>query len=370
MNAGEFAWKNASPGKGAVSAIVHGLKYLVLPLLLVISGLFAVARAEGAQEFEGLLQELQTLVLIFGLIMIVLGFMKGAYPKGSVPRFTIGLTIAVLAIVYVYSLLLGGRLQTAISDEDFELDLYLLFALYFVIAVFNVLMVLGEFVDHRHIWLEKNGQVVPQEKEDPEQHRWFHDFRLRYGSLYFGFKLSKATLVGFVIIPLAIVIIIKAAFTALNSDEMDTLLESLDNISTFSLMLGLPMTVLAFFKGFYPRGSFSRFLPAVINVLIGLYWIWVLGLEGKFVAEFTGGVHINLDYSALLLLLIFGNALWIAFYLFELWLCRPEWKEGGFQKDLHEDRKVRREARRTAKEAGRSPAPEPASPVAEKKEGQ
>lgn len=357
MNTGEFAWKNANIGKGTVSATVHGVKYLVLPLLLVVFSLFAAARADGADELQGLLLEMRLLVLIFGIAMVALGFLKGAYPKGSAPRFVFGLSIAVLAIVYVYSLLLGGRLQSAMSDEAFELDLYLLFALYFVIAVFNIFMVLGEFVDHRRRCLEANEGMAPLVKEDPTQHRWFHDFRLRYGSLYFGFKLSRATLIGFVIIPLVVVILLKAAFASFNSEEVDTLMENLDRVLNFILLLGLPMTVLAFFKGFYPRGSVSRFLPAVINVLIGLYWIWVLGMEGKFVMESIDEVYINLDFSSLLLLLIVGNALWIVYYVLELWLYRPEWREGGFQKDLHEKEKRKGKKQEPAAEIKEESAP-------------
>jgi hypothetical protein len=112
-------------------------------------------------------------------------------------------------------------------------------------------------------------------------------------------------------------------------------------------ILGLPMTALSFFMGFYPRGSVSRFLPAVIFVLIGLYWIWVLGLEGKLVIDSIESININLDYSALLLLLMIANSLWIVYYALELWLYRPEWKEGGFQKDLH-GKESRRKGRRRA----------------------
>ncbi|MCG7843800.1 MAG: hypothetical protein MIO90_00025 [Methanomassiliicoccales archaeon] len=334
MNVGEFAWKNVDRRKGSISAVWHGLKFLVLPMVLVLFGLFAVAQADSAEKFEGLLQEMQMLVLIFGIALIVLGFFKGGYPKGSYSRLTLGMTVAVLAIVYVFSLLLDGRLQTVISDELFELDLALLFVLYFVVAIFNIFMQLGELVDYRRAWSNGNAQITDQEKEDPEQHRWFHDFRLRYGSLFNGIKLSKTILIGFVIIPLALVIVIKAAFSSLSSDEVDVLLEILDRIITFVLMLGLPMTFLAFFKGFYPRGSFSRFLPAIIMVLISLYWIWELGLEGRLVIDSIEDINIDLDFSALLLLLVIGISLWIVYYVLELWLYRPEWKEGGFQKDL------------------------------------
>ncbi|HSA35821.1 MAG TPA: hypothetical protein P5202_04565, partial [Methanomassiliicoccales archaeon] len=98
------------------------------------------------------------------------------------------------------------------------------------------------------------------------------------------------------------------------------------------------------------KGSFSRFLPSVIMVLISLYWIWTVGLGGKFVFDAIEDVSIDLDFSKLLLLLMVGTGLWIVYYALELLLYRPEWKKGGFPKDLLEERKARKEAQRKAKE--------------------
>jgi hypothetical protein len=124
----------------------------------------------------------------------------------------------------------------------------------------------------------------------------------------------------------------------------------LDDISAHMVMLGIPMAALSFFKGFYPKGSFSRLIPAVAMVMITLYWIWVIGLGGKFVFDSVEEISINLDFSRLLMLVMVGTGLWIVYYVLELVLYRPEWKAGGFPKDLLEERKVRREARRKAKE--------------------
>jgi hypothetical protein len=85
-------------------------------------------------------------------------------------------------------------------------------------------------------------------------------------------------------------------------------------------------------------------------VLITLYWIWVLGLEGRFVFDSIEEISLVLDYSKLLMLIMVGTALWIVYYVLELLLHRPEWKAAGFPKDLREERKARKEAQRKAKE--------------------
>jgi hypothetical protein len=339
MNIGEFDKKHFSPVNGLITATVYALKYLAVPYILFTVGLMVLAGQDGPQRVADLLTELQTLVLIFGIFLTVLGFFKGSYPKGSYSRFLFGITASVLVIVYVFSLLLNGRTEDVISREAFELDLYLIFVLFFFPALLSVLMQFGEFADHRRPFLEKEGRIAPKEREDPKDHRFYHDFRVRYGSLYNGLRLARSTLIGFVIIPLIVIILLKAGLSSLNVEEVDSMLSNLDDIFNYMVMLGVPLAALAFFKGFYPKGSFSRFIPALIMVLITLYWIWVIGLGGRFVFDSIEEITINLDYSKLLLLVMVGTALWIVYYVLELILYRPEWKEGGFQKDLHRARK-------------------------------
>lgn len=383
LNIGEFDKKHFSPVKGAFGAVGNALKYLVIPYILFAVGMMVLVRQEGPERVGDLLGDLQTMVLIFGIVLTVLGFFKGAYPKGSYSRFLFGLTAAVLVIVYVFSLLLNGRTEDVISREAFELDLYSIFALYFFPALLAVLMQFGEFADHRRPFLEKEGTIEAKPAEEPGDHRFYHDFRLRYGSLFNGLKLARSTLIGFVIIPLMVIILMKAGFSSLNVEEVDSMMSNLDDISSFMVMLGVPMAALAFFKGFYPKGSVSRFVPAVTMVLITLYWIWVIGLGGKFVFDSIEEISINLDFSKLLLLLMVGTGLWIVYYVLELLLYRPDWKAAGFPRDLREERKVRKEARRKAKEerdaakqrakeenrAARDKAKEEKKAAKEKKEG-
>ncbi len=384
MNIGEFDKKHLFPVQGVITASMHALKYLAVPYMLFTFGLMMLTAQDGPQRVADLLTEMQTLVLIFGIVLTALGFFKGAYPKGSYSRFLFAITASVLVIVYVFSLLLGGRTEDVIAREAFELDLYLIFFLFFFQALLAVLMQFCEFADNRRPILETEGKISVKEKEDPKDHRFYHDFRLRYGSLFNGLKLARSTLIGFVIIPLIIIILMKAGFSSLNVEEVDSMMSDLDDISSYMVMLGVPMAALAFFKGFYPKGSVSRFVPAVIMVLITLYWIWVIGLGGKFVFDSIEEISINLDYSKLLLLLMVGTGLWIVYYVLELLLYRPEWKDAGFPKDLRskESRKQRKlrkaeaivaaekkaEDEKVASEVPQNRTEDAANPVQENKE--
>lgn len=346
MNLGEFDRRYFVARGGAVSAVGCALKYLVAPLMLMMVTMDVLERSDGPAEISNILTELRTLVLVFGTSLTVLGFFRGSYPKGSYSRLTFGSTISVLAIAYVYSLLLGGRVERAIADEFFDVDLYLLFTLYFFPAIMTVLMQLGEFMDHRPLWLVRVGKAPALEKEALEGHRFYHDFRPRYGSLFNGLKLARGNLVGFVIIPLAVIILLKAGLSSLDVEQIDAMLTDLDRIAASALYIGLPIAALAFFKGFYPRGSCSRCLPALVMVLLAMYWIWTLGMEGRFVLDSIEDLSISLDYSRLLLLVIAGTGLWSVYYVLELILYRPEWREGGFGKDLHIKEGGRRKERK------------------------
>ncbi len=334
MNLGEFDRKHISPVKGAITAAVHAVVYLAIPYMVLTFVLIMLAGRDGPAIVEDLLREMQALVIVFGILLAVLGFFKGAYPRGSYSRFTFAITASVLVIVYVFSLLLNGRTEEVIAREAFELDLYSIFALYFFPALLAVLMQFGEFADHRRPFLEKEGKVPAMEREDPDGHRFYHDFRPRYGSLFNGLKLARSTLVGFVIIPLVILILLQAGLSSLNVEEVDSMVSNLDDISSYMVLLGVPMSALAFFKGFYPKGSVSRFIPAVAMVLIALYWIWLLGMGGQFVFDSIEEISIELDFSGLLLLIMAGTAIWIVYYVLELLLYRREWREAGFPKDL------------------------------------
>ncbi|NLX47998.1 MAG: hypothetical protein GXY70_07520 [Euryarchaeota archaeon] len=334
MNLGEFGKAYISPGKGAVTAAVHAVKYLVLPLVLITVLTMMLAEMDGPQRVVDVLAEIRMLVLVFGVVLAALGFLKGMYPMGSYSRFAFATTAAVLVIVYVYSMLLGGRAENVISREAFELDLDLLFVLYFFTAILAVLMQFAEMYDHRRIWMEGGGRIPAKELERPEDHRFYHDLRPRYGSLFKGLKLTRSTLISFVVLPLAIIFVLVAGFSSLDLEEMGPMLENIEELGPHMLMIGIPLTALSFFKGFYPRGSLSRLIPALVMVLITLYWIWTLGLEGKFVFDAIEEIDIGLDYTGLLLLIMAGMALWIVYYVLELLLHRPEWKEGGFQRDL------------------------------------
>jgi len=122
------------------------------------------------------------------------------------------------------------------------------------------------------------------------------------------------------------------------------------------VLLGLPMTALAFFKGFYPRGSVSRFIPAEAMVLIGLYWIWVIGLEGKLLME-VEEIDISLDYSGLLMLIMLGSGSGWCTTLWSSSSTVRSGREGGFKKDLEKKSGKKKALERPAEPLDKAPQP-------------
>ncbi len=244
-----------------------------------------------------------------------------------------------LVIVYVFSLLLDGRTENVIRPGSFRAGPVSDLTLYFFPALLAVLMQFGS----SPITAACSGEGRKDRGEgdgEPQGPPLLSRSPIRYGSLYNGLKLTRSTLIGSWCFPHHHNHP-HAGFSSLNVEEVNSMLSNLDVISDHMVMLGLPITFLAFFKDSTQR-LVLPIHPCVVMVLITLYWIWVLGLEGGSssirwrryriqpgllqAAPAVDGGHRPVDS------VLRPGAL----------LHRPELKDAGFPKDLREERKARR----------------------------
>ena len=125
---------------------------------------------------------------------------------------------------------------------------------------------------------------------------------------------------------------------------------TLDRLSTLLLFIGVPIAVISFFKGFYPKGSVSRLTFALIIVALICAWIYIAALGGHISVSMnvsSTNIHFNLNYEPLLWLFIIGAALWGIYWSVEAVVYRKDWKQNGF---MPVDDKALREQRRQRKE--------------------
>lgn len=209
---------------------------------------------------------------------------------------------------------------------------------------------------------------------------------------------ADKALLKFVIFPLLIIIILGAVIQSTqgmlqgltdrvggNANSLFGLgSATLDRLSTLLLFIGLPIAVVSFFKGFYPKGSVSRLTFALIIVALICAWIYVAALGGHISVSmdvFSSNIHFNLNLEPLLWLFIFAAALWGIYWAVEAFIYRKDWRQNGFmpvddaalRQQRHqrkameheremEDKRRSKEERRMKKD-GKSPPQEP--PTAE-----
>lgn len=147
------------------------------------------------------------------------------------------------------------------------------------------------------------------------------DFALENGKVSKGIIGAVLAAVKYLVIPVLIVSLILATLSDFAEGYLP--LEELETIRLSLIVFAIPVIALAFFVGFYPKGSYSRMTFGIIYVASICIWIWLATLGGKIDAsiEFVG---LALDFTALLLLFIFAASLKSLFYIAEAPSYREE----------------------------------------------
>jgi hypothetical protein len=313
--------------------------FIVLPviLLMILIAILATVQDPTVASFVPVLQDLSGVVLLYGIPVVALGFAKGFYLKGSGGRLLFALLMMVAIAVYLFALLLGGKVESAIVSAGLPLDLDAIWALLLVLVLFHGIMDVAEMLDNRRRWKIAIGRKVRPVVEE-EHHDLLLDFRPRYGRYLTGCKEAKSALKKYVIVPGIIIIIMIAAVQALidqfSLPQLSVILDDLRSISSVLLAFALPLLALTFLRGFYPKGSVSRltFAWIVCGVLAG--WLWSITLGGQFATdlELQGAtVGVQLDLSGIILIFVVLELLWGLYYTAEYISYRKDWIANRYQ---------------------------------------
>ena len=322
---------------GSAKAIAQ---FIILPIVLIIVA-SALLERNGSQSMLNLEQTIlgmRTVFIVFGTVLGIISFFCRFYPAGSVSRLLFGEVRAVIVIGLGFELLLDAGLHDAVKQFGPDIDLTSLFYLFAVLVGLGMIYNIGEWVDSRWAWKKSRADIdgvpyVPRkklEREDPKEHRALQDFRYRYGRLTKGILMARGALLKYVILPIAMVIVLKAVISSFDTTVTDSLSGLLGTTMALLFFVGIPIAVLSFFKGFYPKGSFSRMSFSIAIVALLDLWIWFATLQGRFQAD-MGNVRIDINYQPYVLLLILGVSLWAIYYVVELVSYRKDWIAQDFE---------------------------------------
>ncbi len=151
----------ATVGKGIIASVVSGIKYLLLPLILLIGASSLLVQAGGQDIAKQIgLEEVMNIVVIFGIPIAVLSFFRGFYPRGSISRFIFGTIVVVLVCLWIWFVTRGGNLVLEFDQFGLSISFTGLVLLFILAASLKGLYYLAELLSYRKEWLRSRQPSV------------------------------------------------------------------------------------------------------------------------------------------------------------------------------------------------------------------
>jgi len=282
----ESKWLDFNPrigkiGEGARLSLIAYALFIFLPVifLTLISVTLENIDFQNNQGMADAFKEVLNAIIPFGILIVLLSFPRGFYPKGTFARVLFGAIVVVLTLMLVDAAFLSGGLEGAFLASGVIIDLNPVLLVILLYATLGFVVVVAELLDNRRKWMKGIGRKVEPWTKDEGQSMAM-DFRIRYAAFVSGAKKGKGVFRRYIIYPTIIVVIIIAALKYLNDPTYDASLNELQKLIGVTLTFGLLVVLAQFLRASYPKGSVSRltFGLAVVVFIV----IWAL--------QFMGGV--------------------------------------------------------------------------------
>jgi len=161
------------------------------------------------------------------------------------------------------------------------------------------------------------------------------DFTLDNGKVGKGVISSVLAAVKYLVIPTIIVTILISLLNGMGAEEYLPMYQ-LDMVRTSLMIFAIPIIAIAFFVGFYPKGSYSRMTFGIAYVALICVWLWFAALGGK-IESSIDVVGVGVEFAPLLLLFMFAVSLKALFYLAEA----PSFREEFLRKKEEDARQAK-----------------------------
>ncbi len=150
----EFSLDEGSVGSGIIASVVAAIKYLILPLILLVGASSLLVQAGGQDMAQQIgLDEAINAVLILGIAITALAFFRGFYPRGSISRFTFGVVVVVLICLWIWFVTRGGDLVLEFDQFGVSISFTGLVLLFILAAALKGVYYLAEMLSYRKEWL-------------------------------------------------------------------------------------------------------------------------------------------------------------------------------------------------------------------------
>ncbi|MDD1770284.1 MAG: hypothetical protein LUO79_04275, partial [Methanomassiliicoccales archaeon] len=283
--------------------------WLVLPLIAL--SIAAGAIRDTSQIINNLalaseIDSIATAIIPVSIIIVVLSFPWGFYPKGSFGRFVFGIVVTPILVLFVLSVFASGALQRALFNSGISVDLNLVELLLVFYALSFLIVPACELADNRRAWKKTYGRSL--KKLSPSKPGLMTDFRVRYAKFLNGAKDGRKAIISFVVLPVVVLVAIRATLQSSDNPLMQQALASLVGLDTKIAIVGFGLAAVMFVRGMWGPGAFSRLMFGLVATLVDVLWTLVLiGGLNTINAEINipGGFSIDLSPYLNIVLILF-----------------------------------------------------------------
>ncbi|MEM2943858.1 MAG: hypothetical protein QW087_03875 [Methanomassiliicoccales archaeon] len=145
----EFSFKHGVLWKGALSAIISALNFLIVPIIII-----SVISKFGEEILGDYFAVTRSAILTIGIPIIIMSFLKGFYPKGSISRLIFGMMTAALVCAWIWFVLQGGIINIHAEEVEITFDFSMFVVVLIVIAALGGALYVAEFVSFRKEFLD------------------------------------------------------------------------------------------------------------------------------------------------------------------------------------------------------------------------
>jgi hypothetical protein len=331
LGRGEFTTKigtvsiGASNAEKMIRSTITVIPFWLILIIFILSA-FGFGDTENSQRFLDVLLAMGGLFLLLGIPMAILSFFVGFYPKGTISRTLCDLVNSILFILLIYWLFVASGLPDIITDSGLILSLTPLILAILIWAVVDIIRVGAEYRDERRNWKKSVGyDVAPKKKKffriQPES-KWY-DFNPSIGKFSRGAVDAKKEILRFVTIPEIVILLAIGAMRS--AGTTGTLYSIMETWSVNILIFGLLIAFVAFWRGYFPPGTFSRLLIGLL--IVPSLLLYVRGLElGGTLDEALKDVGLVLPMEEINLLILIFIAFIGVMQVGELLDARRSWK--------------------------------------------
>jgi len=205
-----------------------------------------------------------------GLLIVIISFFFGYYPRGCFGRLVLGMAIAAVILLYVMAIFMNGELETAFRNSGLKIGLEPILSLFLFYAAISFIVPICELVDYRRKWKFKVGR--PMKPLSPPAKGLFSDFKFRYARFVAGAKGGRKALMSYVIMPVLIVAVARSVLQSMDNPILNAAAGSLLDLNASLFLIGGAMVVVQFWRNSWGRGAFSRLVFGLGATGVGVLW--------------------------------------------------------------------------------------------------